>query len=80
MGCDEGYEFYIDGRPQDQFYLKKIKYGYVMEMDVELKSRKLRFFRQGDHHNPVAKALIPESMCKKKLYVFFQIKNEGDSV
>lgn len=51
-----------------------------MEMDVELKSRKLRFFRQGDHHNPVAKALIPESMCKKKLYVFFQIKNEGDSV
>jgi hypothetical protein len=60
--------------------LNKIKDNVVMELEAELRTNKIRFYKNGDHQQPVAKLVLPESMRNKKLYPFFQLHEQGDSV
>lgn len=48
-------------------------------MEVEIPTRKLRFYRNGKP-NPLVKITIPESLALTKLYPYVQLISSGDTV
>lgn len=59
--------------------MPEFKDGQVISIEVELSSRKLRFYRN-NKPTPIVKITIPESMAACRLFPYVQLINEGDSV
>ena len=55
------------------------KRGWVVRQEVEISTRKLRFYRNGKP-NPLVKITIPEALAAVKLYPYVQLIGDGDSI
>jgi hypothetical protein len=74
----DGSKVLIDGKGHE-IKIPEFKDGQTLSMEVEIPTRKLRFYRNGKP-NPLVKLNIPESMANAKLYPYVQMIGEGDNI
>lgn len=74
----EGNQVLINGKSFPLTF-QEFKNGNVLGMEVEISTRKIRFYRNG-RTTAMLKLTLPESMASTKLFPYIQMVSNGDSV